>query len=474
MELKDFNLKLQYLEEPLTTYLNDEGIEKKTTKMPRRWTEYEYQTKDKGHGSFLVTGWQSGIIAIDCDTMESFDILANAYPELHKSHMVRTRKGYHIYFKYDKKYGKGTRMKIDKVDFQTDGKCVYFSGTKVKRYDGSTYKYQEIPGRIIDIPPEIDRFIIKVENKESDEYEYDGNGDDDDDNDDDDDDENDDEVDEDRYVTHKIYDIEEHEFQKKIELIIEKNSNYMSNYEDWLKFTQVMKTHNQQNFWDACCRKYGGKSYNRGQNLKIWNGVNKKYNGFNVNHLIKETNDKLTNEEEKIPIVRFHKYVNDKELTGHVRDKYKFQVDEKDIKIPFCHFSDYKTIILESGTGTGKTNCVAENVKQYKEKYPNYTLLCINDLRTLGQQHIKSFNNYGIELHSYLNDKGIVNVNPTMMMFKDSMICINSLDKLHDCDFSNKILYIDEVYSLTYALTHNRTLDDQRLIISSLFLIFVS
>jgi hypothetical protein len=121
-------------------------------------------------------------------------------------------------------------------------------------------------------------------------------------------------------------------------------------------------------------------------------------------------------------------------------------------------------VILESGTGTGKTTCVAKNIASFQLLKPEITLLSITNLISLSNQQVITFHNNKVQLSSYLDDK----VNPTLMMMQNSVICINSLYKLSDCDFTNKILYMDEIHSLCNALTHNDKIHHQKLVVNTL------
>jgi len=70
----------------------------------------------------LVTGRLSGIIVIDCDTLEASDGFVKEYPEASTTLQVVTGRGIHYYFKYEEGIRNDTGKKLgEKIDVRGDG-----------------------------------------------------------------------------------------------------------------------------------------------------------------------------------------------------------------------------------------------------------------------------------------------------------------------------------------------------------------
>ena len=81
-----------------------------------------YNESHKGVG--IVTGKQSGITVIDCDTENAHEIITSIYSELKKYYTVKTNKGYHIYCKYTDQINT-TIEALTKTDILNDGAILY-------------------------------------------------------------------------------------------------------------------------------------------------------------------------------------------------------------------------------------------------------------------------------------------------------------------------------------------------------------
>jgi hypothetical protein len=151
-----------------------------------------------------------------------------------------------------------------------------------------------------------------------------------------------------------------------------------------------------------------------------------------------------------LPNFTYHKEVAEDALydkVGYYEDTTRM-VDEKYVNVSYNDFASNETIIIESGTGSGKTTNTSRLINEYMKKTSDTsTVLSIVNLISLAEQQRITFAKAGIDLKMY-NDK---QVNPSILIAMDSCICINSLWKLHDCNFRNKIVYIDEINNL--ALT---------------------
>lgn len=144
-----------------------------------------------------------------------------------------------------------------------------------------------------------------------------------------------------------------------------------------------------------------------------------------------------------------------------VINQQKLSIDDK-------YITDYDIILIESGTGTGKTKEIAKKSKllvktdntteeiKLDDKEFNVILSIVN-LITLSLEQIDTFyEESNIKLSNYQD------VNFSTFNNDNLVICINSLQKilnLKDSYFKNVVLYIDEVNNLHETMTHNKTLD---------------
>jgi hypothetical protein len=131
------------------------------------------------------------------------------------------------------------------------------------------------------------------------------------------------------------------------------------------------------------------------------------------------------------------------------------QINSKFIQLTADELTNSDTIIMKSCTGTGKTTTTAQAIRAYNsmERKPK-RILSIISKKTLAKQHEKSFSDAGITLTNYLdknkklsNDNIVCCVN-SIMLFKD----------IPEHEFSNYIVYIDEISSFLSDITHNETL----------------
>ena len=403
---------------PLVTALNENGEEKKNIQglLPYGWNKETYTSnKDCGFGYAIKTGKVSNLCALDCDSMESYEKLCKSYPDIHKHYTVKTRRGFHIYFKYDCNI---KSCSIPQIDFQSDSKLIIGPDTNVTRYDCTTYRYEYMSGIITIMPDGLKQLcVMKTEQHEIDKY---------------------------HLTSDYVFDITDEECRGMLDELQQKHEEYFLDYNLWLKLTTVMKTINQFALWDEFNKKYN--CYDYSSNVNTWNSIKLK---ISPNFLCKLLKRKY---------FQYHK-VNDVDVSNN--DIEVINVNQKHVNISLNTLAEYDLLILDSKTGTGKSTCSSKLMKHYLQENPKYSILCVVNLISLADQTIKTFHsNTGIKLLSYQEK----DANESSLLMRNSVICVNSLIKLCECDFSNKIVYIDEIRSLTYSLTHNQKLKNSKLI----------
>ena len=137
----------------------------------------------------------------------------------------------------------------------------------------------------------------------------------------------------------------------------------------------------------------------------------------------------------------------------------KIDCDTKRITDVFTYkdFKQSETIIISSGTGTGKTYCFSSYVKKYIEKNPDKKIISIFGKRNLGLQQKKYLEEQNIKVAYYTDNDFYKNTDGNIL------ICINSLCKCENAimkNLNNYILFIDEVSIFSTEITHNDTLVD--------------
>jgi hypothetical protein len=131
----------------ITTALNAEGEEKKKMNKMPNWLKITKENwknfVDKSHDGFaIITGEISGISVLDFDVMDTYkDFLAEFGTECVRKNIITTKKGKHLYFKYDPDL-KQTQNKDAGVDVRNDGGIIIAPPTSYTLLDGSVAKYE--------------------------------------------------------------------------------------------------------------------------------------------------------------------------------------------------------------------------------------------------------------------------------------------------------------------------------------------
>ena len=121
----------------------------------------------KDHSSFyILTGKDAGYIGIDFDTQIAYDAFLQKHPECAKYFTQKTKKGFHILFKYDKRFNHscsndGHEKDEFKIDFRSDGGMLVSYPTKYKHHEtNEIYSYDiHIAGELGTITNEIVKYF---------------------------------------------------------------------------------------------------------------------------------------------------------------------------------------------------------------------------------------------------------------------------------------------------------------------------
>ena len=174
MEIKKLNFlknnNFVYFSRPnqIKTYLSKEG--KETKKLPFdkdfSWKIIDEDNYDdffdESHNTFfIITGELSNITVVDIDKEDLYDELLNQYEELENCMTVKTKKGYHIYFKYNDLLPNTSNInKLEGIDIRNDGGIIIAPPTKYKLLNGETAKYKYLGGEIHEIPQDFLEYLL--------------------------------------------------------------------------------------------------------------------------------------------------------------------------------------------------------------------------------------------------------------------------------------------------------------------------
>lgn len=145
----------------IKTELNDDGKETKILDKMPAWStitkENQAQFQKEEHRcKAIITGQKSGITVFDFDNVNTYNLYVSQFPELAKCTKVKTRRGYHLYFKYNDKLITNTDvMLMAGVDIRNDGGMIIGPGTTYRTQDGEKHTYELMPGEIMEVPESI-------------------------------------------------------------------------------------------------------------------------------------------------------------------------------------------------------------------------------------------------------------------------------------------------------------------------------
>ena len=141
----------------IKTELNKDGEEKKIlTGLLNTKSRGKLTPKKSYLGTFstaIITGKQSNITVLDCDSQDAYDYLLQLYPDFKTFYTVKTNNGYHIYCAYTDKI-KTTSNRKSKIDVRNDGGLIIAPPTKYTLLNGSTAQYSFIGGVQLGAIPE--------------------------------------------------------------------------------------------------------------------------------------------------------------------------------------------------------------------------------------------------------------------------------------------------------------------------------
>lgn len=163
----------------IKTYLNEKNEEKKRVFLGE-WKNIVKTKININHESLAIkTGKISDITVFDFDNIDEYNRIINDMPELKNVFRVKTNKGYHLYFRYNKdvKTGQNSLKSYKNVDIRNDDAILFCPCTKYTLLNGDEIEYKFIKGDLIEIPKNLfldlkeikskTKKIIEIENEEN-------------------------------------------------------------------------------------------------------------------------------------------------------------------------------------------------------------------------------------------------------------------------------------------------------------------
>ena len=227
---------------------------------------------------------------------------------------------------------------------------------------------------------------------------------------------------------------------------------------EYLKLTSFYKKIDRKTEWDNISKKHSG--YNYSKNLDMWNNAD---TGINcVEYVLK-----------KIGKLHYLNYIKYKDIIQNkiepdeiVNSKGKRGINE------VLNIEPNKNYVIKSGTATGKTYSINEYIHENDHK-----LLSIVSRVSLAKEHQRVFGSWyektdTPELGQY--DNYILysdHRNEFLGVFEgDNMIIqIDSIEKIGGWDFSEYVVYVDELNSVFEYLMSSSTLASRRRSVYKLF-----
>ena len=391
-------------------------------------TDYLLNQVNKNNvcGFAIATGYNNNIIVIDYDNKETTNKdFINMLMDADTLTISTPSGGYHFLFKYTDLLKKNARGIFNNVDIRANKGLIFHGLREDGIYNISNNKpIRKIKDNIINLlinninGSNIEKKTITT-NKP-------------------------------KQTKIKKYDISKDEIFKLLEML---PNVYLDEYNEWLKITCIFWGIDEYEIWDTWSRK--SKKYNEKKNKEIWEHLK------NDDHY---NNDFLY----LIWLVKFHnKDINIRNIeriyNDYIATNEEYLKTAKTIYRDFLNIEDIdntkKINLIQSSTGTGKTTNAINYTKEEQKKNPNIKILSITHLKTIADDHYKRFNEENIKIDHYKDINSPFYDNDG---FSGLVVVINSIIKINNIDFSNYIIYLDEITALFDTLLNSPTIKHRK------------
>lgn len=255
-------------------------------------------------------------------------------------------------------------------------------------------------------------------------------------------------------------------------LLNELPKTYVNKWNEWLSISFILKKYGYKEVWDKWSK--SSTSYNHDENMKIWDMLELSKDGKNLNYIIfilnhyihKDIKERINNNE--LGLTQYKIFSSIQKVYGKYHPlSIKNKNKATKLNTQYINHTLYLQngdIIIQSGTNTGKSYSVRKYFKYIQNLYPNIRILTISHLISLCEATIAGFNKDDINIteyksHSVFKSKDDYKEQET----RDNLAyVVNSIDKIASYDFSNYIIYLDEIHALLKVLLTSTTLNNKR------------
>jgi hypothetical protein len=385
-------------------------------------------------GFGIPTGIDNKIIVIDYDNKETTN--KDFLNKLHSENTLTISTpsgGFHFLFKYNELFKKNARGIFNNVDIRTNGGLIFhgiredglyniFNNEKIKPLNNAL-----INELLTNIKTE--NIITKVRKSN-------------------------------KGINPKTYDIADEEIIKLLEYL---PNEFLEDFNSWFKITHILNKIGKYDIWNDWSKKSKDK-YNETKNKIIWEELKPdeiynndlqylfwlvKFHNEDIN--IKKI-DKIYKEYEEISPqnLKDAKYICKDFLNADIIDVNK------------------KLNLIRSATATAKTTTTIKFTKQQQKINPSIKIYSITHLITIADDHYNKFNDKNINICHYKDISGDFLTDEYIDDYKYSgcVIVINSILKISTLDFSNSIIYLDEINAIIESLLNSSVIKNRREIIN--------
>lgn len=414
-----------------------------------------YNSKTK-YNFAVLTGERSNITVVDIDVkddgLKTWNELIDKHGDIDTIKVRSRNGGLHYYFKYNENIKQTQGLNGVGVDIRANGGYIVMPPSQI---DGKYYKWINHPDEteLLDIPDwlfewitinynsaKINKNIETFKRTITTKFQKNKNS----------------KVLSPLFFANESNIVSEITPKEIIELLNGLPKEYNNEYGKWLIITTILTNIQFVNmtFEESCDTKFNiwndwskqSSKYDYNKNVCNWNGIE---TFIHVNWLINEYNK--YNDIKKYHI---HSYRQLKNI-----DYSKITCEQLIINQRYLTENLYigrKTIFVKSATGTGKTTSVCQFLKRYINTDTKIISL-VSRISLATQQH-EVFNNFGISTKLY-DDKKLNVLNDNVICQIDSLF--NKFEN-KNIDFTNYVVYMDEVASLINHLLTSETINKNR------------
>lgn len=407
----------------------------------------------------IITGKVNNITVVDLDTYKWDTTKEHPwiaefgvdYINKFNTYTVRTASGgYHLFFQYeeDLKTCIGAEMEID---IRGDSGYVIGVGSRVNYIKNSERKqgtYRHVRNTAVaKMPEELKLWLCKYVGAAKNKPIPDGVG---------------------VMANDLTFDLTYNEYLEVCQALIAKDDKYFGTraWHDWTGMSSHCSDPQIKEAWNRYSQTTLG-SYDYANNCRIWDKLRETPNVFFAKVM------KVAGLESRIPYIQYkkfddHKYANDiTAITGsRVRIPEPRHITRAKLGYNFIsEFYNSKHMVIKSDCGTGKTTAFAHFIAGNPTAF-----ISITARQLLAHSQYDSFHDI---LTESFESSELPKVYDNGMPLKDGdsvVIQVDSLMKICDFDFTNYVIYLDEVASTIDYLVNSTTLANRRCYIFELFM----